>query len=120
MVPRYSFGWLPAKFIAVLNFLNQIGWVMVNSIAGADILYDVGNGKLPMSVAVLIIGVLAIFIGLVGYRFVHYYERWSWNIISMCFCVVAGFRAKRFVNVPIGSGPSETSSILSFGTAIIA
>jgi len=117
--PRYSFGWWPAKFIAILNFLNQLGWAMVNTIAGANILYDVGQGKLPLSVAVLIIGLLAIFVGLIGYRFVHIYERWSWIVMTICFCVVAGFGAKHFVNVPWGSGPTETSSVLSFGTAII-
>lgn len=28
IVPRYSFGWWPAKILALLNALNQIGWGM--------------------------------------------------------------------------------------------
>lgn len=49
VIPRYSFGWSPAEVIALINLLNQIGWAMVNAIAGAQFLYYVGNGKLPMS-----------------------------------------------------------------------
>ena len=119
VVPRYSFGWYPAKVVAFINLLNQIGWAMVNAIAGAQILYDVGNTKLPMSVAVLIIGLLALIIGMFGYKQVHTFERYSWMVVTVCFIIVAGFGAKHCLNAPMGSGPSETSSVLSFGTTII-
>jgi purine-cytosine permease-like protein len=55
VLPRYSFGWFPAKIIAFIALLNQIGWAMVNSIVGAEFLYDVGDEKLPLAVAVLLI-----------------------------------------------------------------
>ena len=93
---------------------------MVNTIAGANILYDVGDGHLPESVAVLILGLVALIVGMFGYRVVHTYERYSWIVMLVCFCIVAGFGAKHFVNVPMGTGAAETSSILSFGTTIIA
>ena len=118
-VQRFSFGYWPAKFLAFINLLNQIGWAMVNTIAGGDILYDVGNGHLPASVAVLIIGLVALIVGLFGYKRVHEYERYSWMVMLVCFCIVAGFGAKHFVNAPMGTGPGEISSVLSFGTAII-
>ncbi|KAF2112235.1 putative purine-cytosine permease FCY2 [Lophiotrema nucula] len=120
VVNRYSFGWWPSKLVALLNGVNMIGWAMVNTIAGAVILYDVGQTKLPLSVAVLLIGLIAIIISITGYQWVHKYERFSWIIMAVCFCIVAGFGAKHFVNVPMGKGPSETSGILSFGTAIWA
>lgn len=93
---------------------------MVNTIAGAVILYDVGQGKLPLAVAVLILGLIAILVSVTGYKWVHKYERYSWMIMTVCFCIIAGFGAKHFVNVPMGKGPSETSGVLSFGTAIWA
>lgn len=92
---------------------------MVNTIAGADILYDVGNGKLPSSVTILIIGLCALIVGLFGYKVVHKYERYSWMVMLVCMIIVAGFGAKHFVNVPMGTGANEISSVLSFGTAII-
>jgi NCS1 nucleoside transporter family len=118
-VPRYSFGWWPAKLIAAINGVNQVGWAMVNTIAGANFLYDVGQQSLPSSVSVLIIAIVAIVIVTFGYHVVHKYERFSWMVVLVCFCVLAGFGAKHFVNVPMGSGADEISSVLSFGTAII-
>jgi purine-cytosine permease-like protein len=119
VVPRYSFGWYPAKVIAVINLLNQIGWAMVNAIAGAEFLYDVGNGNLPMSVAVLIIGLLAMIIGMFGYKHVHRFERYSWIVVTFCFIIVAGFGAKHMLKAHMGTGAAEVSSVLSFGTTII-
>jgi NCS1 nucleoside transporter family len=119
VVPRYSFGWWPAKLIAAINALNQIGWAMVNTIAGAEILYDVGQHRLPTSVAVLIIALLAIVVVMFGYKIVHLYERYSWMITLVCFCIIAGFGAKHFVNAPMGTGATEISNVLSFGTSII-
>jgi purine-cytosine permease-like protein len=106
--------------MAILNIIISIGWAMVNTIAGANILYDVGDGNLPESVAVLILGLLALIIGAFGYNLVHKYERYSWIVMLICFCIVAGFGAKHFVNIPMGSGPAEISSVLSFGTTIIS
>ena len=106
--------------MALLNITICIGWAMVNTIAGANILYDVGDGHLPESVAVLILGLGALIIGAFGYDLVHKYERYSWIVMLICFCVVAGFGAKHFVNVPMGSGATEISSVLSFGTTIIS
>lgn len=119
VVPRYSFGWYPAKIIAFIALLNQIGWAMVNAIAGAVILYDVGDGKLPLAVSVLIICIFSLLISIFGYRQVHQFERYSWAVVTLCFVVVAGFGAKHMVNVPMATGESETSGVLSFGTTII-
>ena len=119
IIPRYCFGWWPAKVLVFLNILNQIGWAMVNAIAGATVLYDVGGGTLPLAVAVLLIGLTSLIIGLFGYHLVHIYERYSWIAMIVCFCIVAGFGAPHFVNVPMGTGATEISSVLSFGTTII-
>ena len=104
VIPRYSFGWYPAKVIALVNLLNQIGWAMVNAIARAQFLYDVGDGKQPMSVAVLIIGLLAMIIDMFGYKHVHRFERYCWIVVTVYFFIVAGFGAKHMHNTPMGSG----------------
>jgi purine-cytosine permease-like protein len=91
VINRYSFGWWPSKLVAFLNGVNMLGWSMVNTIAGAVILYDVGQEKLPLAVAVLILGILAILISITGYEWVHKFERYAWIIMVICFCIVAGF-----------------------------
>uniref|UniRef100_A0A8H7MZJ4 Purine-cytosine permease n=1 Tax=Bionectria ochroleuca TaxID=29856 RepID=A0A8H7MZJ4_BIOOC len=117
-VPRYSFGWWPTKVLAVLNIITQIGWGIVNDLSGTSILYDVGDGKLPSAVCVVIIGLIAIIVAALGYKYIHIYERYSWIFMSICFAILAGFGAKEFVNLPMGTGQTELSAVLGFGTVI--
>ncbi|CAI6095036.1 unnamed protein product [Clonostachys chloroleuca] len=117
-VPRYSFGWWPTKVLAVLNIITQIGWAIVNDLSGTSILYDVGDGKLPSAVCVVIIGLIAIIVAALGYKYIHIYERYSWIFMCICFAILAGFGAKEFVNLPMGTGQTELSAVLGFGTVI--
>lgn len=100
IVPRYSFGWWPAKVLAILNVVNQLGFAIVNGISGGSVLYDVGDGKLPLSICVLLVGLLAVAFGLLGYKLLHIYDRYSWIVMLFCFIIVAGMGGQHFVNVP--------------------
>lgn len=118
-VPRYSFGWWPTKILGILNVITQIGWAIVNDLAGADILYDTGSGKLPSAVCVILIGLVAIVIALFGYKYIHAFEKYAWLVTFTCFIILAGFGGKHFVNVPMQTGEVAARSVLSFGTVII-
>ncbi|KAJ9132076.1 Purine-cytosine permease [Pleurostoma richardsiae] len=119
MIPRYCFGWWPAKVLAILNIINQIGWGIVSGITGGEVLYDVGGGGLPDSVSVLIVCVVAMVFGLFGYRVLHLYDRYSWPVMLVAFAIVAGFGAPHFINIPMGRGKTEAANVFSFGTVII-
>ncbi|KAJ5307014.1 hypothetical protein N7508_006029 [Penicillium antarcticum] len=119
LVPRYCFGWWPSKILAVFNLIDALGWAAVNTLSGAAVLYDAGNGKLPMTVSILIIGLIAIILGFFGYRVLHIYSRYCWIVTIICLIITAGFGARHFINVPMGHGSTESSNILSFSTAII-
>lgn len=119
VIPRYSFGWWPSKILAFLYLINMLGWSIVNALSGASVLHDVGSGKLPMTISVLIVGLVAITLGLLGYRALHTYTRYSWIVMLTCFCITAGLGAENFVNVPMGHGSAEASNVLSFSTSII-
>lgn len=119
VISRFCFGWWPGKAIALLVVLNEIGWGMVNGISGASVMYDAADGRIPLAVCVLILGLLAIIFGLLGYRFLHIYDRYSWYVMFVAFVIVAGFAGQHVINLPMGSGPLEASSVLSFGTGII-
>lgn len=119
IIPRYSFGWWPAKVLAILNVINQVGWGVVNCISGAAVLSDVGSHGIPMIASIIIVGIIAIVLGLFGYKVLHFYSRYSWMVMLVCFIITAGFGARHFVNVPWGSGSLEASNILSFSTSII-
>lgn len=91
---------------------------MVNSIVGGQVITELSNGKCPLVVGVILIAIISLIIALLGYRFVHHFERFSWMVMIILFCIVAGLGAKHFVNTPMGSGPPEAASVLSFGGAV--
>lgn len=91
---------------------------MVNSIVGGQVITTLSDGKCPLVVGVIIIALASLVIALLGYKFVHYFERFSWIVILIIFCIVAGLGAKHFENIPWGSGSPETASVLSFGGAV--
>jgi hypothetical protein len=65
--------------IAFIALLNQIGLAMVDSIAGAETLYEVRNTKLPKAVAILIICLCAAVISTSDYKQNCQFELY-------CFC----------------------------------
>ena len=91
---------------------------MVNSIVGGQVIAELSDGKCPLVVGVILIAIISLIIALLGYKFVHYFERFSWIVMIILFCIVAGLGAKHFVNVPMGVGSGEAASVLSFGGAV--
>jgi purine-cytosine permease-like protein len=91
---------------------------MVNSIVGGQVIETLSNGKCPLVVGVILIAIISLIIALFGYKYVHYFERFSWVLMIILFSIVAGLGAKHFYNAPMGSGSAESASVLSFGGAI--
>ena len=104
--------------LAFANVIACMGWSMVNSIVGGQVIEELSGGKCPLVVGVILIAVFSLVIALLGYKFVHYFERVSWMVIIVMFCIVAGLGAKHFYNAPMGSGSAESASVLSFGGAV--
>jgi len=115
---RYSFGWYGAMFLAVVNIISCIGWSMVNSIAGGQIIYSISDGKCPLAVGVILIALVSLLVALFGYKIIHIYERYSWIAMIIMFALVAGLGGHAFANIPMPTGSGELSSVLSFGAAV--
>jgi NCS1 nucleoside transporter family len=116
VISRYSFGVWGSRLIVIFNVLTCVGWAAVNSIAGAQILLAISDGKCPLWAGNLIIGVLAMVITIFGYRIVHFYERFAWIPQLIIFSFLAAYGAKHF-NVdayPMGTGSMEVGPALSY------
>jgi purine-cytosine permease-like protein len=115
---RFSFGWYGAVVLAAANVIACMGWSMVNSIVGGQVIAELSDGKCPLVVGVILIALVSLIVALLGYKFVHHFERFSWIVMIILFCIVAGLGAKHFVNLPMGVGQAESASVLSFGGAV--
>ncbi|KAJ6622017.1 cytosine-purine permease [Mycena sp. CBHHK59/15] len=111
---RYSWGWHGAKIVALLNCIACVGWSAINTIAGAQTLRVVADDTISDAAGVVIIAVITLALGMLGYKYVHLYEKWSWIPTAITFFILLGCAAKHLVNVPMGTGQAEASNVLSF------
>ncbi|KAJ7826568.1 hypothetical protein B0H14DRAFT_1245315 [Mycena olivaceomarginata] len=51
---------------------------------------------------------------MLGYKYVHLYEKWSWIPTAITFVILLGCAGKHLVSVPMGIGQAEASNVLSF------
>jgi len=59
-----------------------------------------------------------LFLGMMGYKYVHMYEQYAWIPTLVTFFVLLGVSAKHLVNQPMAVGRAEAASVLSFGGTI--
>ncbi|KAF7332980.1 Cytosine-purine permease [Mycena venus] len=111
---RYSWGWHGAKVVALLNCIACVGWSAINTIAGAQTLRVVANDTISDAAGVVIVAIITLALGMLGYKYVHIYEKWSWIPTAITFFIVLGCAAKHLVNVPMATGQAEASNVLSF------
>jgi len=113
-VSRYSFGWYGNKVMAILQCASCVGWSAVNATVGGQTLSSLSNNKLPVPAGVVIIAVVTWFVSMVGYKWVHIYERYQWIPVVIVYFILLGEGAKKFSSAPMGSGSVEAGNVLSF------
>jgi purine-cytosine permease-like protein len=85
---RYSIGWWPAKIIAALNVVEQVGWSSVGCITGGLALSAVSDGHINLVLGVVIIAVIGLLFSFFGLRAVLSYEKYAWAVFLIIFLVM--------------------------------
>lgn len=120
IITRYSFGWWSSKVIVFLNAVTCIGWIIINTVGAAGLLYDAANGKLPLVASIIIILVISVITSLFGYRAIHFYDRYGWILVAATLTIVVAFGGKHFVNVPMATGTAAPLGVLSYGALVFS
>lgn len=68
-------GYYPSKVCIILNLFTNIGYSMVNSVVGGQILSVVSGGHLSVIVGIIIIAVSSWVMALFGMKIFQLYER---------------------------------------------
>lgn len=89
-----------------------------NTIAGGQLLSSVADENMSSAVGCVIIALVTLVIGFLGYKAVHYYERYSWIPTFITFLIMLGVTAKELYNAPAGMGQAEYSSVFSMGATV--
>ncbi|KAJ6499810.1 permease for cytosine/purines, uracil, thiamine, allantoin-domain-containing protein [Mycena vulgaris] len=106
---RYSWGWHGAKIVVLLNCVACVGWSTISMIAGAQTLRSVVD---ETTAGVVIIAISTLALGMLGYKYVHIYEKWAWIPTVIMLFVVYGCAMKDLVNL-MGTDQAEASNVLS-------
>jgi len=74
-VARYFMGYYPSKVCCILNILTNVGYSMVNSVVGGQILSKVSGGEISVLVGIVIVAVSSWVLAMFGMRIFEVYER---------------------------------------------
>lgn len=118
-ISRFSFGWIGASLMAIVNGMTCIGWSVVNVIVGGQLVQALSGNKIPGGCGILAITLLTTIVSLYGYRQVHRYERFAWIPMVLIFGAIAVINLPHATVVPSRmTGLAYVAALLSFGSAI--
>ena len=94
---RYSMGWWPSKIVVILNIVQMLGYSLVVSIIGGQVLSAVSpNGSMSVVVGIIVIVVIVWMVTTFGIAVFHYYERFAWIPQLIVLSILYGVSAKYF------------------------
>ncbi|KAF5344051.1 hypothetical protein D9757_013888 [Collybiopsis confluens] len=116
-VPAYLY--YGAMLPAALNVFSQIGWLIINSIVGGQVLAAVST-QLDDTAGIVIIVIISFVLSFCGYKVLHWYDTYIWIPSVVIFIALFGVGGKQLINqIPIlnASTPAAAASMLiAYGT----
>lgn len=73
-------GYYPSKICALLNIVIMLGYGMVDSIVGGQVLSAVAGNNMTVSVGVVIVVVVTWVVVLFGMKIFYIYERYAFPL----------------------------------------
>ncbi|KAJ5186292.1 hypothetical protein N7449_011056 [Penicillium cf. viridicatum] len=96
VVARYFMGYYPSKICALLNIAIMLGYGMVDSIVGGQVLSAVAGNNMTVSVGVVIVVIVTWVVVLFGMKIFYIYERWAWVPQLIAAFVLVGSAGPKF------------------------
>ena len=93
------------------------GFSLVSAIVGGQTISALNPDNVSVKVGIIITCVIAFFISLMGFKALHWWERWTWipNLISLLVAVGCG---GKYLYLQSETEPSTAPQILSYGGLI--
>ncbi|GAA5861555.1 hypothetical protein JCM8547_008071 [Rhodosporidiobolus lusitaniae] len=117
-ITRFVGGFPAGVFFSLINALCQICYGISTAIAGGQALRAI-NHDLSLTVGIAILTTLVFLLCVFGYRYLHYWERYSWPTWFIIYLIVLGLGAKgdytvdRFTQT-MDTGKALRGDVLSF------
>lgn len=85
---RYLFGWWFVKLIALASIIGVMGWSVVNSVVGGEMLASISNEKIPLWVGIVIVTVCSFLVATFGIKHVLRVETYFSIPVLACFLLL--------------------------------
>ncbi len=85
---RFLFGWWFIKFIALISVVGNLGWAVVSSVFGGQILAALSDGKVPIEIGILIIAIVSVILAVFGIKQLVKFEAWLSIPILIAFLLL--------------------------------
>ncbi|KAL2818990.1 hypothetical protein BDW59DRAFT_181816 [Aspergillus cavernicola] len=106
IVSRYLMGFNPSKVCCILNVLTNLGYGMMSSMVGGQLLSKLTGGAVSVVVGIIIVALASLVVATFGMHIFQYYERFAWFPQLMVFCILLG-----------SAGPEFDFDLVTVGTA---
>ncbi|CCD23301.1 Tpn1p NDAI_0B02660 [Naumovozyma dairenensis CBS 421] len=85
---RYLFGWWFVKFVALVAIIGVMGWSVVNSVVGGEMLASISNDKVPSWVGIVIVTACSFLVAVFGIKQVLRVETFLSIPVLTCFTLL--------------------------------
>ncbi|KAL4916207.1 hypothetical protein BDW62DRAFT_212086 [Aspergillus aurantiobrunneus] len=122
IVSRYFMGFNPSKLCCVLNVLTNLGYGMMSSMVGGQLLSKLSNGAVSVVVGIILVALVSLVVATFGMHIFQYYERFAWFPTLMVFCILLGSAGPEFDfdTVSIGSTEEVNAKRLTYFSLCLA
>ncbi|KAJ5682261.1 hypothetical protein N7462_005426 [Penicillium macrosclerotiorum] len=121
IVARYFMGYYPSKVCCALNIFTNIGYSMLNSVVGGQILSKVSGGHISVLVGIVVVAVASWAMASFGMRIFQIYERFAWLPQLMVLCVMLGSAGPHFdfnVHAEVSQGHLNAKRVTFFSLCL--
>ncbi|KAI0479011.1 cytosine-purine permease [Xylariaceae sp. FL0804] len=118
---RYSWGLYLVTIVVLLNAATVTGFSLVAAIIGGQSLAAIRpDGGVGVDVGIVVTVVVSFVVTLLGYRFLHLWERWQWlpNLAAILVAVGCGGRHLAQQRQAAETPPATPAQVLSYGGLI--
>jgi purine-cytosine permease-like protein len=101
----------------LLNTATLTGFSLLSSVVGGQTLASLNPDKIRVDVGIVIVCLVAFAVSLMGFKALHFWERWTWipNLISIIIAVGCG---GKHLHLQSDAEPAKPSQVLTFGCLI--
>ena len=85
---RFLFGWWFVKFVALAAITGVMGWSVVNSVVGGEMLISISEDKVPLWVGIVIVTIVSLLVATFGIKQVLKVETYFSVPVLTCFLLL--------------------------------